>query len=205
MTYAIIIITSLVSAVALRNGELMQRLLLSPYLVFRNRQWYRLITHALVHANYLHLIVNMIVLLSFGKAVESILRQLNMEGVIGHPVLHYLMLYLGGAVVATLTTLKKFRNDYSYQSVGASGAVSGMIFFCIFFYPLNKLYLMGILPIPGILFAVAYLIYSNYISRKGGDNINHDAHFVGAVFGFIYPLLISPKLITVFLKQLGLM
>ncbi len=114
-----------------------------------------------------------------------------MEGVIGHPALHFLMLYLGGAVVCNLKTLIKFRNVLSFQSVGASGAVSGMIFFCIFFYPLNKLYLMGILPIPGILFAVAYLIYSNYMSRKGGDNINHDAHFVGAVFGFIYPLLIS--------------
>jgi membrane associated rhomboid family serine protease len=88
--------------------------------------------------------------------------------------------------------------------VGASGAVSAVVFTSIFFRPLDNLYIMGILPIPAIIFGVAYLVYSHYMSKMSSDNINHDAHFIGAVFGFIYPLLLDPKLFKVFLNQLGL-
>lgn len=204
MTYIIIAITAIVSFAAFGNSILFQRLLLNPYIVFKRNEWYRLISHAFVHANFLHLFVNMIVLLSFGRYVESILQQLQSIGSIGMHQVHFLILYLGAAIVSSLTTLKKHKNDPYYQSVGASGAVSAIVFFSIFFSPLEKLYLMAIMPIPGIVFAVAYLFYSNYMSRKGGDNINHDAHFVGAVFGFIYPILIDPKLFFFFLKQLGL-
>ncbi|MBC7124343.1 MAG: rhomboid family intramembrane serine protease [Bacteroidales bacterium] len=204
MTYIIIAITAIVSFAAFGNSILFQRLLLNPYIVFKRNEWYRLISHAFVHANFLHLFVNMIVLLSFGRYVESILQQLQSIGSIGMHQVHFLILYLGAAIVSSLTTLRKHKNDPYYQSVGASGAVSAIVFFSIFFSPLEKLYLMAIIPIPGILFAIAYLFYSNYMSRKGGDNINHDAHFVGAVFGFIYPILIDPKLFFFFLKQLGL-
>lgn len=204
MTYVIIAITAIVSFAAFGNSILFQRLLFNPYIVFKRNEWYRLISHAFVHANFLHLFVNMIVLLSFGRYVESIFRQLHTIGSIGLPQLHFILLYLGAGVISTLTTLKKHKNDPYYQSVGASGAVSAIVFFSIFFSPLEKLYLMAIIPIPGIIFAIAYLFYSNYMSRREGDNINHDAHFVGAVFGFIYPILINPKLFFFFLKQLGL-
>lgn len=204
MTYIIIAITAIVSFAAFGKSILFQRLLLNPYIVFKRNEWYRLISHAFVHANFLHLFVNMIVLLSFGRNVESILQQLQSIGSIGMHQAHFLILYLGAAIVSSLTTLRKHKNDPYYQSVGASGAVSAIVFFSIFFSPLEKLYLMAIIPIPGIVFAIAYLFYSNYMSRKGGDNINHDAHFVGAVFGFIYPILIDPKLFFFFLKQLGL-
>ncbi|MGE0077239.1 MAG: rhomboid family intramembrane serine protease [Bacteroidales bacterium] len=204
MTYLIVAITVVVSLIAFGDRNLMQRLLLSPYRVFRNKEWYRIITHAFVHANFLHLFVNMFVLFSFGKAVEHWLYQLKISGYIDYPILHFYILYIGGAIIATLTTLKKHKDDYYYQSVGASGAVSGFVFFCVFFDPLESLYLMGVIPIPGILFAIAYLFYTHYMSKKEGDNINHDAHFVGAVFGFIYPLLINPKLILHFLSSLRL-
>lgn len=204
MTYVIIAITAIVSFAAFGNSILFQRLLLNPYIVFKRNEWYRLISHAFVHANFLHLFVNMIVLLSFGRYVESIFRQLHTIGSIGLPQLHFIILYLGAGIISTLTTLKKHKNDPYYQSVGASGAVSAIVFFSIFFSPLEKLYLMAIIPIPGIIFAIAYLFYSNYMSRREGDNINHDAHFVGAVFGFIYPVLIDPKLFFFFLKQLGI-
>jgi len=204
MTYIIIAITVIVSFAAFGSSILFQRLLLNPYIVFKRKEWYRLISHAFVHANFLHLFVNMIVLLSFGRYVESILQQLQSIGSIGMHQVHFLILYLGAAIVSSLTTLRKHKNDPYYQSVGASGAVSAIVFFSIFFSPLEKLYLMAIIPIPGIVFALAYLFYSNYMSRRGGDNINHDAHFVGAVFGFIYPILIDPKLFFFFLKQLGL-
>ncbi|MCB8964625.1 MAG: rhomboid family intramembrane serine protease [Bacteroidales bacterium] len=205
MTYIIIAITVAVSLIAFGNNTLMQRLLLNPYLVFKNNEWYRLITHAFVHVGFVHLFVNMFVLYSFGMAAEHWLKQLQVSGYINSPTLHFYILYFGGVVVATLTTLKKHKSNPYYQSVGASGAVSGFVFFCVFFDPLESLYLMAVIPIPGIVFAVAYLAYSHYMSKKEGDGINHDAHFVGAVFGFIYPLLINPKLILHFLSSLKLM
>jgi len=155
MTYLIIAVTVVISLLAFGENNLMNRLLLSPYRVFKYKEWYRLITHAFVHAGFVHLFINMFVLLSFGMAVEHWLTQLKISGYIDYPALHYFTLYFGGVVIATLTTLKKHKDDYYYQSVGASGAVSGFVFFCVFFDPLEKLYLMAVIPIPGTVFAVA--------------------------------------------------
>ncbi|MDD3893309.1 MAG: rhomboid family intramembrane serine protease, partial [Bacteroidales bacterium] len=171
---------------------------------YHKKQWYRLITHAFVHADYMHLFINMLVFLSFGIVVEKMFGELKLIGIISNPTFHFVTLYLGGTIIASLTTLKKHKDNYYYNSVGASGAVSAIVFTSIFFQPLSNLYLMGIIPIPAIVFGVVYLVYSNYMSRKSTDNINHDAHFIGAVFGFIYPLLIDPKLFKIFLNQLGL-
>jgi membrane associated rhomboid family serine protease len=204
MTITIIVITVLVTILAFNNRMVMDKSLLSPYRIIHNKEWYRVVTHAFVHADYWHLIVNMLVFFSFGMAVEWLFRDLKEASVIANAKLHFLILYFGGIVISTLTTIKKQKDNYYYHGVGASGAVSAVVFFSIFFRPLDKLYLMGIIPIPAIIFGVAYLFYSHYMSRKSNDNINHDAHFIGAVFGFIYPLLIDPKLIKVFINQLGL-
>lgn len=205
MTVPIIIITSIISILAFSNEKMMSKLLFSPYRTVHNREWYRLISHAFVHADYLHLFINMFVLLSFGSAIEDIFGSLKAGGVIKSSMLHYFTLYFGGIMIATLTTLKKHKDNYYYQSVGASGAVSAVVFTYIFFDPLSKLLVMFIVPIPAIVFGILYLAYSQYMSRKGGDNINHDAHFVGAVFGFIYPLLINPRLILIFLEKLHIL
>lgn len=205
MTYIIIAATALVSLLAFSNSRLMSKLLMSPYLIMRQKEWYRLITHAFVHADYIHLFINMIVFLSFGLAVENMFEQLSNKDIIGSPTLHFLMLYFGGIVISSLTTLRKHKDNYYYRSVGASGAVSAVVFTSIFFSPLSNLYLMGIIPIPAIVFGIGYLVYSHYMRKKSSDNINHDAHFVGAVFGFIYPLLIDPNLYKEFLNGLGLL
>ena len=105
-------------------------------------------------------------------------------------------------MVSSLITLFRHRNNRWYNSVGASGAVSAVIFTSIFFAPLEPLYFFAVLPIPGIVFAVLYLIYSSIMSRRNRDNVNHDAHFLGAVFGFIFPILINPDLLTNFMQQL---
>jgi len=182
----------------------MDKLLFSPYRTIHNKEWHRLVTHGFVHADYMHLFINMFVLLSFGTAVENIFNVLKNSGVISSSILHYLILYFGGIIIASLTTLKKHKDNFYYHSVGASGAVSAIVFTYIFFDPLSKLLLMFVIPIPAIVFGIAYLGYSHYMSKKGSDYINHDAHFVGSVFGFIYPLLINPKLITIFLNKLGI-
>ena len=204
MTILIIIVTVLVSFAAFSNQQMMGKLEFSPYRTIHSNEWYRLFTHGFVHADYVHLFVNMFVLYSFGSAVESIFGSLKESGIIQSATLNFCLLYFGGIVIASLTTLKKHKDNFYYHSVGASGAVSAIVFTYIFFDPLSKLLFMFIIPIPAIVFGIAYLAYSHYMSKKGGDYVNHDAHFVGSVFGFIYPLLINPKLISIFLGKLGL-
>ncbi len=200
MTILIIAITSLVSILALSNERLMNYLLLSPYLVIKGKQWHRILTHAFVHADFIHLLVNMVVLFSFGMATEKLFIYLKYNDFISNASVHFFVLYFGGVIISCLPTLNRNKNNYYYQGVGASGAVSAVVFMNIFFRPLDSLYLMGVIRIPAIVFGVLYLIYSHYMSRKASDNINHSAHFAGAVFGFVYPLLINPKLINAFIN-----
>lgn len=202
MTLIIIAITAVVSYLAFSNGMLMHRLQFNPYYTYHRKQWYRLVSHVLVHADFMHLLINMIVLWSFGEAVEGIFKHLSYINLISNPRGHFIILYLGGTIIASLPTLKKQKDNYYYNSVGASGGVSAVVFASIFFQPLSNLYLMGIIPIPAIIFGAAYLIYSHHMSKKSSDNINHSAHFTGAVFGLLYPILINPKLVFIFIQQL---
>ncbi len=202
MTLIIIIVTSIITVIAFRSEEVMSRLMLNPYQVVHKREWYRLITHGFLHADWTHLIINMIVLYSFGSNVERWFDQLKMSGYIGSSALTYSLLYFGGIIISSLITLLRYRNDRWYNSVGASGAVSAVIFTSIFFSPLDRLYFFAVLPIPGIVFAALYLIYSSFMSRRNRDNINHDAHFLGAVYGFVFPILIDMDLLSHFLQEL---
>lgn len=169
----------------------------------RKNQWHRIITHGFIHADSIHLLVNMIVLFSFGRSVENQFDILaKNHQAISSATLHMLILYFVGMIIASSTTIFKHKNNYQYNSVGASGAVSAVVFAAIFFSPKNTILIMGIIPIPAILFGILYLIYSQYKSRKGNDNVNHDAHFIGAVFGFIYPVIIDPSLLKYFINTL---
>jgi membrane associated rhomboid family serine protease len=202
MTTTLVILTVLTSIAALRRRALFSKLLLSPYRIAYHKEWYRIVTHGFIHADYLHLAVNMIVLYSFGEAVEMTFDALHAEGLTSVPTLHYFILYFGGMVIATLSTIAKHKDAYDYSAVGASGAVSAVLFAFIFFSPWSKLYLMGVIPVPGIVFGPLYLWYSSHMSRRAADNVNHDAHFYGAIFGFLYPIAIDPQLLWHFLHQL---
>lgn len=202
MTLLIIGITVAISLLAFSNRGLFEKMQLNPYQVYHQKQWYRVVTHGFLHADMIHLFVNMIVLFSFGEAVEQRFSLLESRGVIGGSTLHFLILYFAGMVIATTTTIQKHKDHYNYNAIGASGAVSAVVFTYIFFSPTNTLLLMGVIPIPAILFGILYLVYSQYMRKKSGDRVNHDAHFVGAVFGFIYPIILEPGLIRVFFNQL---
>jgi len=204
MTLIIIIVTLIITIIAFSSDELMSRLMLNPYQVVYKKEWYRLITHGFLHADWTHLIINMIVLYSFGRNVENWFQELKMSGYIGSPALTYSLLYFGGIVISCFITLFKHRNNRWYNSVGASGAVSAVIFTSIFFSPLDRLYFFAVLPIPGIVFAVLYLVYSSYMSRRNKDNINHDSHFLGALFGFLFPIMIDLDLVSHFIKALSI-
>ncbi len=202
MTILLIIITSAISILAFNNREIFDKLQLNPYSVYHKKQWYRVISHGFLHADWAHLFVNMFVLFFFGRSVENEFERLAINGTIKSPVFSFVLLYFASMVFATVTSIAKQKDNIWYNSVGASGAVSAILFTHIFFQPLAKLYFYAVIPIPGIIFGVLYLGYSHYMSRRGNDNINHDAHFIGAVFGFLFPLLLDPKLINVFLGQL---
>ncbi len=202
MTIFIVALTSLISIMAFSRPELMLKLQFNPYQVHHRRQYYRLLTHALLHADWVHLFINMLVLFSFGTAVERYFGRLETMGMLRFPGLVYLLLYIGAVVASSLTTLKKHKDNHWYNSVGASGGVSAVIFTSIFFAPWQNLLLYAIIPIPGIVFGGLYLAYSHYMSKKASDNINHDAHFIGAVFGLLFPLLIDISLIGTFFEQL---
>ncbi|MGM0498305.1 MAG: rhomboid family intramembrane serine protease [Bacteroidota bacterium] len=202
MTIIIILVTGAISLWAFSNNSIMNKFQLNPYQVYHENQWYRLLTHGFLHGDWIHLLVNMFVFFSFGTAIENQFEILSDKGMISNNILHFFILYFGGMIIATLSTVLKNKNNPDYNSIGASGAVSAVVFTYIFFSPTNSLLLMGIVPIPAILFGVLYLIYSQYMSRRSGGNVNHDAHFYGAVFGFVYPILLKPDLLDSFIKQL---
>lgn len=198
MTIILIAITVVVSYAAFKSPKLMDQLQFNASKVYYKKEYHRLITHAFVHANWEHLFVNMIVLFSFGTAIEEYFK-FNFGS---KHTLYYILLYLGGIIFSNIYALIKQHKNYFYNAVGASGAVSAVLFAAIFFNPWNMIYFFGILPIPGIVFALLYLVYSYQMSQKKKDNVAHDAHFLGAVYGFVFPIILNPQLFETFLDKL---
>lgn len=198
MTIILIAITVAISYAAFNSHKLMDQLQFNASKVYHKHEYHRLITHAFVHANWEHLFVNMIVLFSFGSAIEQYFKY-NFGS---NHILYFFLLYFGGILFSNLYALFKHRNNYFYNAVGASGAVSAVLFAAIFFDPWHEILFFMILPIPGILFAVLYLVYSYQMSRKQKDNVAHDAHFLGALYGFVFPILLDPRLFEQFLDKL---
>ncbi|HTX88836.1 MAG TPA: rhomboid family intramembrane serine protease [Bacteroidales bacterium] len=201
ITWIIIAVTAVVSILAINQRELFDRLKFNAYDVKHGNQWYRFFTYGLLHAGYFHLFINMIVLWSFGGIVE---KYFELYFPTKHS-LYYLLLYGGGLILSIIPAFGKHKNDVFYNSVGASGAVSAVIFSSIVLYPLGKIYFFFVpIGIPAPIFGILYLAYEAYMSRRGGDNIGHDAHFWGAVFGLVFTIALKPSLVTIFLSQLGL-
>ncbi|MCL2649793.1 MAG: rhomboid family intramembrane serine protease [Candidatus Azobacteroides sp.] len=191
------VITIGITIWAFYNRQILEKFIMSPYAVVHEKQWYRIITHAFIHANWMHLIFNMIALWSFGVAVEY-----YFSAITNMPRMQFYLMYFGAIIFSSIPDLVKKKNNPNYLSLGASGGVSAVVFAAIFFNPWSLIYVF-FLPCPGIVFGVLYLIYCTYQSKKGNvDHINHDAHFYGSVFGFIYPLLIDPSTLQYFIYQL---
>lgn len=199
MTYFIIGITVIVSILAFNRPDLSNRLKFNAYLIHHNKQWYRFISYGLVHADYMHLMINMFVLFSFGDIVEIFFG----EYFGSKASLYYLLLYLGGIGFSSLYDYGKHKNDQYYNAVGASGAVSAIVFSSILLYPSGKIFLFFIpIGIPAPLFGLIYLVYSAYMAKKAQDNIGHNAHFWGAVFGLVFTVLLDFRILETFLNQL---
>ncbi len=197
ITLIIILITCGVSFMAWNNTELYNKLIFNPYIIFHKNEWYRLFSSALIHADIPHLVINMFVLYSFGSFIEQV-YDLYIPGGLAL----YAAMYILAIGAANIKTLIENKNNVWYNAVGASGAVSAVVFAFVLFAPIEKILFFGIIPIPAFLYGLLYLVYSQYMSKKASDNIGHDAHFFGAVFGFVFTGLLRPELFQMFVSKI---
>jgi membrane associated rhomboid family serine protease len=199
ITLIFILICVGVSYICFNNAELFHKLKHWPYAEVGNQEYYRLLSSGFVHGGWMHLLINVFVLYMFGGVVES---HFNFHfGAIGG-ALNFSILFLATIVLADIPSMLKHRNNPSYAAVGASGAVSGIVFAYILFEPWNLLYLYGIIPIPGIVAGILYLVYSSWASKNSKDNIDHDAHLYGALWGMVITIIFRPAFFVEFLEKL---
>lgn len=198
MILVIIILTVFVSAQGFRDNVFLNRLSYNPHRINYHNEYFRVLSHGLVHADWMHLGVNMFILYMFASSLEA---QFSYEVRFNSTFL-FTLLYITALPVSSAVSYKKHRDNPYYKAIGASGAVSAVVFATIFYEPWRMLYLFGIVPLPGIVFGAGYLYYSYYMSKKEIDNIGHDAHFWGALYGFVFPMIIKPGSAIDFITRL---
>ena len=199
VTLLIIIFTALISYQGFSKYEVINRLKHYPAREFESKEYYRLLTSGFVHADWTHLLVNMFVLYSFGNYIESFI--VNEFGNTQGRII-YLLLYLLNIIIANIPTTIKNSHNPGFSSIGASGAVSGIIFIFILLQPWSILYLFFIIPVPAIIAGVAYLIYSSWAARQEHGRLDHLAHFGGAIAGMLMISLLKPSILSHFLYKL---
>lgn len=196
ITLIIIAITGVVSFMAFKNSRLLSDLTFWPPAITRQHEYHRLVTYGVVHADFNHLLFNMLTLYFFGQAMEQFY---GMElGAFGFP-----LFYIGGLVASIIPTYIKHRNNPGYRSLGASGAVSAVLFGFIILHPWSTINVFFALPIPAIIYALLYTGYSLYMDRRGLGNINHSAHLWGGAYGVIFTLLMDRRVFPYFMDQLA--
>ena len=199
MTLILIAVTVLISLVALSRTDIFDKMKFNAYFIHHNKEWHRFLSYGFIHADWMHLFINMFVLYSFGSIVEELFKY-NFDQ---KAYVYFLLLYISGIGFSTLFDFGKYKNDIYYNAVGASGAVSAIVFSSIILYPAGKIFLFMIpIGIPAPLFGLIYLVYSAYMARKGTGNIGHSAHFWGAIFGVVFTIAIKPAFFALFLQQL---
>ncbi|MET0255698.1 MAG: rhomboid family intramembrane serine protease [Luteibacter sp.] len=194
ITLLIILVTCVVSIVAFRNPRWMDDLILWPPALSRSREYYRLVTYGLVHADGAHLFFNMFSLYFVGRTMEVLFTRAM--GPLG-----FVTFYIGALVFSILPSYMANRRNAGYRSLGASGAVSAILFSFILIQPWARI-IIFIVPMPAILYAVLFVAYSVYMDKRGGDNVNHSAHLWGAAYGVIFTVALDPKILPYFLEEL---
>lgn len=185
ITLALIIANVIFSLIGFSNAAMVDKTIMWPYRVARENQYIRFITSGFLHADYMHLIFNMFTLFFFGRNLELYFTAYGLGGNIS-----YLALYFLGLIVSDIPSYLKHKDDYNYRSLGASGAVSAVVFATIIFSPWSSIYIYGALKISATVYAILYIFYCVYMGKKSGDNINHDAHLWGSLFGLVFTLIL---------------
>ncbi len=194
VTIIIIIITCLVSIYFTGNKKGISKMMFNAYLVWYGKQWYRMLSSGLVHAGIAHLAFNMLTLYFFGPIVEEYFSY-YFGVTMGKAV--FIFFYISAIAVASLADLWKFRDNPGYNALGASGAVSAVLFAAILFEPTMGISIFFVpFFIPAYIFAPLYLAYCWYMAKANVDNIGHTAHFCGALYGLVFPLVFKPQIFT---------
>lgn len=178
------------------NQQLYGRFMLHPYTVSKGRHLYTLFTSGLIHRDWAHLLFNMLTFYFFGFSLEALLASLSSWG---H--LQFALIYLLGLVLSDMGTVYKQKDNPSYYSLGASGAICAVLFSFILFDPKMMLGVFLIIPMPAWLFGILFLGYCMWASKNARDGINHDAHFYGALFGIVLTIIFYPWVIQHFIEQ----
>ena len=193
MTLVLVILTIAASFYAWSKPEIYEKWMMYPYRVKCNKEFYRFITSGFIHSGYAHLGFNMISFYYFGKYVEMVFGPVT-----------FVLLYLIGIIVSDIPTFLKQQNNPGYRSLGASGGVAAIVFSSILLNPLSKIgfvFLPGI-EISGFIFGLGYLMYSYYQAKNSSDNIGHEAHFYGALFGVVFTIIIFPGVLMGFFEKI---
>ncbi len=194
VTLILIAVTCIVSLSAFGNPRLLDALILWPPAISRRHEYWRLLSYGLVHADGQHLLFNMLTLFFFGRVMEPLYTQYL--GPFG-----FALFYAGGLLVSILPSWWAHRGDSNYRSLGASGAVSAVLFAFILLQPWAMI-IVFFLPLPAILYALAYVLYSIYMDRGGAGRINHSAHIWGGAYGVLFTVFMEPRVVLVFVQQL---
>ena len=199
ITAWIIGITVIISWYAFGKPEVTRKLIMNPYRVAGEHEYYRFITSGLLHADFSHLLWNMLSFYFFGPLVEVYFNHY-----FGAPGPYYFVgFYVLAVIISDVPSYFKHRNNPGYNSLGASGGVAAIIFASIVFQPIQKICIYFILCFPGFILGTAYVIWSYYKGRKANDNINHEAHLYGALFGILFCFILIPSSIRPFIEQLS--
>lgn len=199
MTIFIIILTVIISLIGFSNSDFQRKLIFNPWYIKHEHQYWRFITHAFLHADYIHLAINMFVLYSFGRVLETAYGQLF--GAKGY--FYYILIYVGGILFSCVSGFGRYKDNVLYNSLGASGAVSAVVFASFMVYPQGSVYFFFIpIPIPNLIFGIAYLYYSYYMGKKRQGYIDHFAHFWGAVYGLVLGFILKPVIIISYLQHI---
>jgi membrane associated rhomboid family serine protease len=196
---AIFAITIAASLYVLGKPELHRNLMLHPYSLTRGQRWYTLITSGFIHADLGHLILNMFTFYFFAFFLEIMMLKEMHGNMMAHVV--FGIIYLGSMMLADISSIYKHRNNPGYFSLGASGAIAAILFSSILFNPRGEISLLYLpFGVPAPVFAVLYLAFTYYSSRKQYDNINHEAHLWGAVAGLVLTIIFFPGILPEFVE-----
>lgn len=192
-TLLLIIITVAVSLLAFTNRSVMERAVFYGPAIKRG-QFDRFITYGFVHGDGFHLLFNMITLYFFGRVLESFYRQYAFD-------MGFALFYIGGLIVSIIPSYLKYKNNPQWYSLGASGAISAILFAFILFAPWQIIWVF-VIPVPAIIFAVLYVAYSIWAEKRGNSGTNHSAHLWGAAYGLIMTIILEPKIALHFINAL---
>ncbi len=196
MSYFLIAVTALCSWLAWQNQNIIEKGIFIPLRVSQNGEYYRFLSSGFLHADFTHLLFNVIALFFFGDFVEQIFQYVFGS----NGGFYFIALYLSGIVVSEIPSYLKHKNSSYYRSLGASGGVAAVIFVSILYQPTGTIFIYFI-PMPSFVFGVLYLVFSARMSSSQ-NRINHQAHLTGSLYGILFAIITNPDVISIFINQL---